>query len=259
MKVLVVGSSGYVGSNLVCYLRHEHKVVGIDRRKSYFTDYVMDFRFVPIDLFEKFDCVIVCAADSFVPTCRDVDNNVGIALKLHELQIAYPLKRFIYFSTDEILSKCNHPYAESKIRAEEILKDDHVLILRPCNLYGEPYNAQVNPCIIPLSFKSPTLYQHGDGKQTRRFMNIEELLEDIAMYMESEETGITSYKDGVEISVHDLLVMISELTGKPINVVPDPRGEKQDLNFNYPDSKQTTAEELEEFKKDLKRCYLDSK
>lgn len=157
MKTLITGSSGFLGKNLYERLKKQHKIVGVDKNKSEFTDYSIDLADTKetenlIKIVNP-DIIIHTAALSYVDYCEThrkeaYNTNVQVTKNLIgglENQKA----KFIFISSDYVYdgirgnfneeSKPNplNYYGRTKLEAEEIVKRyKNYLILRPTVMFG---------------------------------------------------------------------------------------------------------------------------
>lgn len=139
-------------------------------------------------------------------------------------------------------------YDEGKRCAETLCMDYHrqnkvrVKIIRIFNTYGPrmlPNDGRVvsNFVLQALSNKDITIY--GDGKQTRSFQYIDDLIEGMVRMMDTEDnfTGPVNLGNPNEFSVLELAQRIIKLTGSSSNIVfqslpdDDPRQRQPDITM----------------------------
>lgn len=139
-------------------------------------------------------------------------------------------------------------YDEGKRCAETLCMDYHrqnkvrVKIIRIFNTYGPrmlPNDGRVvsNFVLQALSNKDITIY--GDGKQTRSFQYIDDLIEGMVRMMDTEDnfTGPVNLGNPNEFSVLELAQRIIKLTGSSSNIVfqslpdDDPRQRQPDITL----------------------------
>lgn len=149
MKILITGSHGFVGTNLVETLLDEHDIIRWDVRSN--------------DSLPDYQAIIHLAG-----LAHDVKNatneeeyfkvNTELTIKMFDAFLQSKAKKFIFFSS--IKAKDNDtPYARSKNTAEEYIqekfrddslefRDKRVYILRPCMIHGKGVKGN-----LPLLFK----------------------------------------------------------------------------------------------------------
>ena len=177
MRILITGGCGYLGSNLASYLSNfGHKIILGTRKKEFYADWLPSAEIIYIDwhsyenLFEACKGVdqIIHAAGINSQECLSnpisaMKFNCETTIKFAQAALKAGVKRFIFLSTihvyssklignfseDSILSN-SHPYAVSKIKAEEGIKmiyeksKDRFLILRLANVIGTPVYPSIN-------------------------------------------------------------------------------------------------------------------
>lgn len=140
-KALISGASGFVGSNVLDFLlketdweftciaswRHHGSPLRINPRNKRVTVITHDLT-GPLPDLGDFDYILNLASESHVDrSIADpvpfIETNVAIVLWMLEYARKRPTKRFIHFSTDEVLGSDGYPsnpYAASKAAQEAI-------------------------------------------------------------------------------------------------------------------------------------------
>lgn len=174
-KILVTGSKGFIGSNLVPHLQKKgHEVIECDLK-----DGRDIFNFWFEDAVSQCDAVIHLAAltsvaDSFKNKEATHRVNVLGTARVAEFCEKYK-KKLIYPSSASIGVKESSPYAYSKYLAEEIVKGIRKkTILRLFNVYGA--NMNKNSGSIMYNFITHRIEVYGDGEQTRDYINIKDVI-----------------------------------------------------------------------------------
>ena len=177
MRILITGGCGYLGSNLAIYLSNfGHKIILGTRKKEFYVDWLPSAEIIYIDwnsyenLFEACKGVdqIIHAAGMNSQECLSnpisaMKFNCETTIKFAEAALKAGVKRFIFLSTIHVYSSKligvfnensmpsnSHPYAVSKIKAEEGIKmiyeksKDRFLILRLANVIGAPVYPSIN-------------------------------------------------------------------------------------------------------------------
>lgn len=172
-KILITGSSGFIGSNLLPKLS-KYNVITYDKKdgKDIFDK---DFE----EAVKKAEVVIHLAAQVSVNKSHDkpvetfVTNVLGTA-RVVELCVKYK-KKLIYPSTAAVYIPDSSPYAKTKTLAEEIVrgvsKEIPTVILRLYNVYGDGMNPD-SGSIMYNFLTSSKLRIYGDGEQTRDYINV---------------------------------------------------------------------------------------
>ncbi len=142
MKILITGVHGFVGSNLVEYMKGKHELYGLDIVAPEKEGVVKTFSWSAIDNEElpRFDVVIHLAGnahDTKNQAQADVYSKVNTDLtkKIYDYALSHEVKKFIFFSsvkaaadvveneilTEDIVPAPVGPYGESKIAAENYI------------------------------------------------------------------------------------------------------------------------------------------
>lgn len=175
------------------------------------------------------------------PSC---DINIMGSLALFEEARLAGIKRIVFSSSSSVygetaeLPKCEHftpsplsPYAVGKLATEYLASvfsksyNMEIVSLRYFNVFGprqdpESDYAAVIPRFIKLMLekKSPVIY--GDGKQTRDFTFVEDVVSAnmLAAQAKGVAGAVINIAGGTPISVNDLCVVLGKITG--IKVAP---------------------------------------
>jgi UDP-glucose 4-epimerase len=178
--------------------------------------------------------------------------NVLIAARDNNIQkVIYASSSSVYGDTPTLPKKEKmkprplSPYAISKLTAEyycQVFSKIYSLptvSLRYFNVYGRRQSpsseyAAVIPKFITniLHEKSPLIY--GDGKQTRDFTYVDDVVKANILAAESDETGIFNIAGGNRISINDLAYKIMDLCKKNLKIeYTEPR--HGDIKHSYAD------------------------
>jgi nucleoside-diphosphate-sugar epimerase len=202
------------------------------------------------------------AADAYVPNSfthplEVMETNVlGTLNMLHAVMEAKSIKRIVCTSSSEIYGMTiggaideehplypSSPYAASKVAADRYCyaywNTYHVpvAIIRPFNTYGPRHTYDVIPKFIDLALKDETLTIHGDGKQTRDFTYVDDMIEAF-LVMGSHPKAVgkaVNFGTGSDISVNYIAKKIKELSGSSSEIVhtKDRVSQVRRLNCNY--------------------------
>ena len=161
MNIVVTGSSGFIGNNLVNFFKNNHNVIGLDKIKGKNTTINIDCKSRKLNdviNWDEIDLVLDCAArtDLDGKIISDYDDNYLIIDRLIDICNIHNIK-LIGFSSmlvNELPIKENidfnfyNPstmYGKSKVRYEKKLKSKSksYIIVRPTSVWGpgfkEPY------------------------------------------------------------------------------------------------------------------------
>lgn len=256
MRCLVTGGAGFIGTALANRLVEDgHHVRVLDDLSAgdpvgLHADVVFargDVRDRPKlwTLLQKVDCVFHLAARVSVPESvlypREYnDVNVGGTVALTEAIRDAGVERIVLASSATVYgpqaaqpvaeSAWPHPqapYAVSKLAAEHYifslgeLYSITTVALRIFNAYGPgqrvpPVHAPVIPHFVRSILSGASIVIHGDGRQTRDFVYIDDVVD--ALIAAAEARGVhgkvINVGSGEETSLDGLVAMLSELTDK---------------------------------------------
>lgn len=272
MRVLVTGSTGFIGSYMVKKLLVDSpdcEVVGLERlsvsgnqeriRKLDLTNYTSvlhDLR-CPISdyLIESlgyFDYIIHMAASSHVDRSIDdpmsfvLDNVVATCNILEFARKCPNLKKFVYFSTDEVFGPAppgvvylegdrynsTNPYSASKAGGEELAvayRNTYklpVVVTHTMNVFGETQHPEkFIPKCISCVRNGTTLQIHSDSTKTipgSRFYVHADDVADAVMFVlaldDSSEAMCPKYNivGPEELNNYELAQIIAGIVGKPL-------------------------------------------
>ena len=157
-NIVITGTSGFIGSNLVKYYKDNYNVISVDKNKSLNTDNNIDCAkyedLKKLTDWSKVDFVIDCAArtDLNGNNLRDYDVNFLIIKNFIKLNRKFDFKIIAFSSmlvnklpiNNEKIDRYNPNtiYGESKMIYETILKasDSNYIIVRPTSVWGPNFN-----------------------------------------------------------------------------------------------------------------------
>jgi UDP-glucose 4-epimerase len=207
MKILLIGSNGFIGSNALDYFIQQGHIVyhcdisQSDNRKNYLTINANEPDFNILFQEEKFDYCINAsgAADvqlSFKDPAQDFTLNVFNVKKILEaIRTHNPGCKFINFSSAAIYGNPVHlpipenaepgplsPYGWHKLQSEILCKEYfrcfnvNTISLRVFSAYGEGLKKQLFWDLYQKAKKSSVIELFGTGDETRDFIYIKDLL-----------------------------------------------------------------------------------
>ena len=264
MRFLITGAAGFLGAPLANSLVSDgHSVVGLDDLSTGDPDRLSpEVHLVRGDindrpklwtLLQDVDCVYHLAARVIVPESilypREYNLvNVSGTVTLMEAMRDVGVKRVVFISSGSIYGNQKNqpmketlrpqprsPYAVSKLAAEyyirtigELWKIETV-VLRVFNAYGPgqrlpPSHAPVIPYCIKQALDNGTIVIHGEGKQTRDYVYVEDVVNAAVRASSVSDINrlIINVGSGKETSVDEIVKLVTEISGTKPEVVRNP-------------------------------------
>ncbi len=264
MNFLITGVAGFIGSALAKRLiREGHTVRGIDDLSTgdpnrippevLFTRGDINDRPTLWTLLHDIDCVYhlaarVSVAESVLYPREYNATNVGGTVALMEAMRDVGVRRVVFASSGAIYGAQEHqplhenmlpnpgsPYAVSKLAAEYYVRTIgrlwgiETVCLRIFNAYGPgqplpPAHPPVIPNFLHHAVNGGTLVVHGDGRQTRDFVYIEDVVDALIAAATAPQVDgqVINVGSGEEIAIQDLAQRILELTGSKAQILVNP-------------------------------------
>ena len=227
MNILITGIHGFVGSNLIMALCEHHTLYGLDiispEKKGVVRTFLwedIETTSFPMQRLPHFDAIIHLAGkahDTKNQSAAQVyfDINTGLTRRIFDFFLESAARKFIFFSSvkaaadsvvgdilrENVIPTPVGPYGESKIAAEDYIKEHFVLsdtfsvnkgkmfsfkeeivrysdkqvyILRPCMIHGPGNKGNLN--LLYNVVKKGIPWPLGDFENKRSFTSIESLL-----------------------------------------------------------------------------------
>ncbi|QKF67534.1 UDP-glucose 4-epimerase [Arcobacter venerupis] len=234
-KILITGSSGFIGKNFIDKYKNKYEIISISRDSNY--------DILDIDTFldiSDIDVVLHFAAKTYVP--ESFENpysfyrfNINSTLNICEFcrikkvkklifLNSYPYGKPSYLPIDEDHPISLHsPYNKSKYLSEELIfnyldNSVDVISLRIFNIYGKNQN---NKFLIPFIFeqiKDGTITVN-DLEPKRDYLYIEDLLSLMDNIINQQIKGIFNVGSGESYNVLEVINCISDILGKEFKII----------------------------------------
>jgi len=254
MKILITGVHGFVGSNLVAALSHEHAIYGLDIIAPEKEGVLKTFSWDELEAVPEVDAIIHLAGKA-----HDVKSdgrgqkeeymkiNCGLTQKIFDYFLAHPnIRKFVFFSTakaaaDKVLGVLTEdvvpspvgPYGESKIEAERYLlskmeevrrqKGKETYILRPCMIHGPGNKGNLNLLFGVVRKGIP--WPLGSFENRRTFTSIGNICFAVEGVLTRDvPSGIYNMGDDEALSTNELIEEICKSLGKKARIWKLPKG-----------------------------------
>lgn len=247
MKILITGIHGFVGSNLVEYLKHDNDIYGLDIVANERNGVVKTFSWDELDSVPEMDAVIHLAGKAHDTKNKAAADayfrvNTGLTQKIFDHFLVSGAKKFVFFSTakaaadrvdgvltEEVIPAPVGPYGESKIKAEEYIlskelpSDKHVYIFRPCMIHGPGNKGNLN--LLYSVVKKGIPWPLGAFENRRTFTSIENMCFAVnGVLTKNVESGIYNMGDDEALSTNELIQEICKSLGKKAHIWRLPKG-----------------------------------
>lgn len=267
MNFLITGAAGFLGSALANQLAREgHLVRGLDDLSSgepqalfedvHFTRGDVNDRPKLWTLLQDIDCVYhlaarVLVAESLLYPREYNDVNVGGTVSLMEGMRDVGVRRVVFASSGAVYGDHGEqplgedaspnprsPYAVSKLAAEYYVRTIgslwgiETVCLRIFNAYGPGQHLPTShPPVVPnwlrQAVRGGSLVVHGDGKQTRDFIYVNDVVRALVGAATAPDVNqlVLNVGSGQETSMRELAQLILEVTGSSAEILYAPRNE----------------------------------
>lgn len=262
MKILITGVHGFVGSNLVEYLKRDNEIYGLDIvcpekdgvvRTFSWED--MERRFLDSsdgltrndsERMPQFDAIIHLAGKAHDTKNKSAAEvyfkvNTGLTQKIFDYFLASETKKFVFFSTakaaadrvegvltEDVVPTPVGPYGESKIKAEEYILshlpiDKQVYIFRPCMIHGPGNKGNLN--LLYNVVRKGIPWPLGAFENRRTFTSVENICFAVnGVLTKDVPTGIYNMGDDEALSTNELIEEICMSLGKKAHIWRLPKG-----------------------------------
>ena len=232
LRILITGSSGFVGQNLRYYLEKKYASKALTRN---------ELQIISADAINNYNSIIHLAgkAHDLKKTSNPEEYyqvNFELTKKMYDAFLNSNAKKFIFISSvkaaadtiDEILTEKGKPdpktdYGKSKLMAEQYIQSQPLqegksyYILRPCMIHGPGNKGNLN--LLYQVVKKGIPYPLAGFQNKRSFLSIENLCFVIQELISRDDipSGVYNVADDEALSTNEVVTILSEsLNRKPL-------------------------------------------
>jgi UDP-glucose 4-epimerase len=261
--VLVTGGCGFVGANLVRFLRQRTpwRVRVVDDLRTGRTEYVPeDVADVHIGnvadpavlepALRGIDAVIHLASQTGVQPsvddpAADFEGNTQATFRVLDTCRRLGVRRVVFASSgaavgevpppmhEEVVAKPLSPYGASKLAGEAYCRafaasfGMETVALRFSNVYGpySPHKKNAVPSFVKRCLTGEPIVIYGDGSQTRDFIHVEDLSDAILRATTADGIGgeVFQVATGLETSIAELAALVKDVVGSSSEIRMEPK------------------------------------
>lgn len=256
MKILITGTHGFVGSNLVATLKVSNDIYGLDIVAPNRDGVIKTFSWSDLDndSLPAVDAIIHLAGkahDTKNKSATDVyfKINTDLTIKIFDYFSTHQvINKFIFFSsvkaavdkvagdilTEDVIPSPIGPYGESKVKAEDYILSQlgktpdkyagrDVIILRPCMIHGPGNKGNLNLLYGVISRGIP--WPLGAFENRRTFTSIGNLTFVIdKLLSKAVESGIYNMADDTSLSTNELIRVMCSAIERESHIWKVPKG-----------------------------------
>lgn len=229
MKTHITGASGFVGHNLVAYLKEYQKNCLLINRKQLYSENI---------LLQKGDIFIHLAGKAH--DLKSVSNpqeyyevNFELTKKLYDAFLVSDAKKFIFVSsvkasadsingilTEDLIPDPKTDYGKSKLMTEQFIQNQPLpegksyYILRPCMIHGPGNKGNLN--LLYQFVKKGVPYPLAGFENKRSFLSVENLCFIIKELIERDDiaSGVYQVADDEPLSTNEVVSILSTSINK---------------------------------------------
>ena len=292
MKVLITGASGQIGSYVLEKFADKCDAVGVDLKPCPIEDLkdlvvqgdLRNYEFMR-RVVKNVDAVIHLAAqvsveNSWNDPVYDAKNNIIATINLLKSCSDYGVDRFVYISSAAVYGNPRYvpideehpknpisPYGVSKLTGEyycRVFSDRiHTVIVRPFNVFSarmdpnNPYSGVIAKFIFRVKQKLPPVI-YGDGKQTRDFVHVRDVVDFVEITLKKGENGeaynVGTGRETSILELAEIIMDIAGINGKPVFDKPR-KGDIRRSCANISKAKKLGFEPKTDLRRDLEEIF----
>lgn len=248
MRIFILGSEGFIGSNLVRYFTGRGDIVeGCDLTEyssggyTYHKHSILSPGFDAVFAERKFDVCINASGNGNVgfsmqhPLSDFEANTYAVAKILDCLRRFLPECRFIHISSAAVYGNplvlpiketaATDPvsaYGFNKLMSEQVCSEYHrlytipICILRPFSVYGSGLKKQLLWDICNKLAAADEIELFGSGKESRDFLHVQDLVELTALLIDKADfnMGIYNAAGGREVTIRQVADFFEQYFGR---------------------------------------------
>jgi len=243
MKIVVIGSTGFIGSNIFNYLdkAKEHDLIGISRNE---VDLSKQNSHIDLSEYLTSDCIVIMCAGVKKQLGDSLDifkKNLNIINNFCQTIMSSPPQKIIYFSSASVYGE-DVAYSEkisektpvqpgtyygiAKYTAERLLEktcaehNTELVILRPPLVYGKnDYSRGYGPTGFTFkAINNEEIVLWGDGTEYREFIYVDDVSKITSRLIKSSQEGIINLVSGRSYSFQQILDFLTRILNSDIRV-----------------------------------------
>lgn len=239
-RVIVVGKSGFVGSELLLSIAAiDAEVIGIGREDVDLTSPLSVLYFA--DIVRDSDVIVFASGDVPVKSLEQFEKNLSMLRNFLNGIKGKKLSQLVYISSDAVFADSLQPLRENSRRGAENLHGlmhmvrevalensdfmEVLCILRPTTIYGakDPHNSY-GPCsFMRLANRAEDIVLFGKGEEERDYIHISDVAAIVTRIVQKHTRGALNLASGEVHSFFEIASLTQDITQSKSLVTLKPR------------------------------------